>query len=447
MKSATIAIATLVLLGSVVGAPQAAAPAQPEKNTKPESRSTSGAYDLVQQSVFRPAARAFDVARIARKATGHPREAANVDATDQVRLPSTWWQPRVGFREVSVEQMLKGPGPGRGPAPGPWTVTKSKNAGVSSGFQMEDANGDNFIIKFDPPNFPEMATGTDVIGSYLFWAAGYNVPENTIKWFRREDLRIGKDATYTDARGRKQPMTDEYLSALLARVPRRPDGSYRCVASRYLAGKPLGPFRYSGRRKDDSEDMIPHELRRELRGMWTVAAWVNHADARSPNTLDMWVTDGGRSFVRHYLIDFGSILGSSALSLQRDYETGFEYYLDYGTMARMASTLGLYKAKWENVVDPKMPAVGFVESKQFDPEDWRPDFPNPAFDDRTDRDARWGARIVAGFSDDHIKAAVAAAHYSNASVSDYLTRVLIERRDKLTERWLGIRKPPLISSR
>jgi hypothetical protein len=31
--------------------------------------------------------------------------------------------------------------------------------------------------------------------------------------------------------------------------------------------------------------MIPHELRRELRGMWTVAAWVNHADARAPNTL------------------------------------------------------------------------------------------------------------------------------------------------------------------
>jgi len=445
MRPAMISIAALGLLTSVVGVSQAAAPAK--KDAKPESRSISGAYDLVHQSVFRPAARAFDVPRLGRKITGHPRESANVDEQDHVRLPSTWWQPRIGFREVTVEQMLKGPGSGQGPAPGPWTVTKAKSAGVSAGFQIEDSKGDGFIIKFDPPKFPEMATGADVIGSYLFWAAGYNVPENTIEWFRRQDLKIGKDATYSDSRGRKHPITDDYLNALLARVAPRPDGSYRCVASRYLDGKPIGPFLYSGRRKDDPEDMIPHELRRELRGMWTVAAWVNHADARAPNTLDMWVTDGGRSFVRHYLIDFGSILGSSALSRRRDYATGFEYYIDYGAMVRMVPTLGLYKPKWENVVDPEMPAVGFIESKNFDPEDWRPDFPNPAFDERTVRDARWGAWIVSGFTDDHIRAAVAAAHYTNASVAGYLTRVLIERRDKLVQRWLGTRGPTLITSR
>jgi hypothetical protein len=94
-----------------------------------------------------------------------------------------------------------------------------------------------------------------------------------------------------------------------------------------------------------------------------------------------------------------------------------------------------------------MPAVGFIESKNFDPEDWRPDFPNPAFDERTVRDARWGAWIVSGFTDDHIRAAVAAAHYTNASVAGYLTRVLIERRDKLVQRWLGTRGPTLITSR
>jgi hypothetical protein len=210
-----ISIAALGLLTSVVGVSQAAAPAK--KDAKPESRSISGAYDLVHQSVFRPAARAFDVPRLGRKITGHPRESANVDEQDHVRLPSTWWQPRIGFREVTVEQMLKGPGSGQGPAPGPWTVTKAKSAGVSAGFQIEDSKGDGFIIKFDPPKFPEMATGADVIGSYLFWAAGYNVPENTIEWFRRQDLKIGKDATYSDSRG-AQASDHRRLSECLARA-------------------------------------------------------------------------------------------------------------------------------------------------------------------------------------------------------------------------------------
>jgi hypothetical protein len=445
MKSPSLMIATSLAL--LVTMPSAGRPAPAAKTAPPKEREISAAYDLVEQSVFRPAARAVDFARWGRKIGGHPREAANVDADDQVRLPSTWWQPRIGFRPVSVAQMMKGPGPGIGPAPGPWVVTKSKSVGVTPGFQIEDAKGDKFIIKFDPPNYPEMSTGADAIGSYLFWAAGYNVPENTIETFNREDLKIDKGAAYSDARGRKHPITNDYLDAILSKVARRPDGSYRCLASRYLKGKPLGPFRYSGRRQDDPEDLVPHELRRELRGLWTVAAWVNHADSRAANSLDMWVEDGGRSFVRHYLIDFGSILGSSAMPIQRDYETGFEYYLDYGTMARQVPSLGLYKPKWEGVVDPHIPAVGFIESEKFDPHDWRPDFPNPAFDDKTTRDIRWGARIVAGFSDDHIRAAVAAAHYSNPAAADYLTRVLIERRDKLVHHWLGPQGPTLISSR
>jgi hypothetical protein len=88
-----------------------------------------------------------------------------------------------------------------------------------------------------------------------------------------------------------------------------------------------------------------------------------------------------------------------------------------------------------------------VESEVFDPSNWRPDYPNPAFDDRTERDIRWGARIVAGFTDDHIRAAVAAAHYTDPRAAAYITRILIERRDKLVERWLGKTVPPVIAAR
>src|SRR5262249_40020612 len=153
---------------------------------------------------------------------------------------------------------------------------------------------------------------------------------------------------------------------------------YRALASRLLAGRPLGPFSYSGRRRDDPEDLVPHELRRELRGLYVLAAWTNHADARGPNSLDMWVTEGGRSFVRHHLIDFGSSRGWGPVH-RRAFPTGPEYFVDYGVMPRQVVTLGLLPFAWENAVDPQIPAVGYIESANFDPAHWRPDYPNPAF--------------------------------------------------------------------
>jgi hypothetical protein len=385
----------------------------------------------------------LDVARIARKVSGHPREAANVDEHDQVRQPSTWWQPRIGFRPVTIDQMLTGPGPGTGPAPGRWTVSKGKDQGVTPGFQVKDSKGDKFLIKFNPPGFPDLANQVGVIGSRLLWAAGYNVTDESVSSFRLEDLDVASDATYTDARGTKRPFTREYLEQVLTRADRRADGSYACLASRFLEGKPLGPYEYRGRRRDDPEDLIPHELHRELRGLWTICAWLNHADSRGPNSLDMWVTENGRSFVRHYLIDYNAILGAGAKG-GRAYQTGSEYTVDFQVMATHLARLGLAPFPWERSVDPQMPSVGFVESEVFDPASWRPDFPNPAFDDRTERDIRWGARIVAGFTDEHIRAAVASAHYTDPRAAEYITRVLIERRDKLVQHWLGT-KPAVTS--
>jgi hypothetical protein len=346
----------------------------------------------------------------------------------------------VGFKPVTVEQMLRGPGPGTGPSAGRWTVTRAKSEGVSRGFQIKDASGTRFAIKFDPPRFPELATSVDVVASKLFWAAGYNVPDNTIATFHREDLAIDPKATVTDITGRKRPMDDAFLDSLLARVPKQPDGSYRAVASRFLAGTPLGEWEFKGRRKDDPEDLISHQHRREIRGLWTIAAWLNHTDCSARNTLDMWVTDGGRSFVRHHLIDFSGCLGSASIDKQSS-RGGLEYLLDYGAATSALLTLGLRTPKHERAVDPMLPAAGFIESTVFDPGRWRPYLPNPAWDERTDRDVRWGARIVAAFSDELIRAAVAEGKYSDPRTSEYLTRILIERRDKIARHWLGAMPP------
>ena len=231
-------------------------------------------------------------------------------------------------------------------------------------------------------------------------------------------------------------MTRAYLDQLLSDVARQPDGRYRAVASLALSGRPIGPFRYSGRRSDDPEDLVPHELRRELRGLFVIAAWTNHLDSRGINTLDTWVTENGRSFVRHHLIDFGASLGSAG-KRARTYEAGTEYAVDAQVMARSVATLGLRPRGWERrAVDPGLPSVGFIDAATFDPEIWKPNYPNPAFDDRTLRDLHWGARIVAAFTDDHIQAAVREGQYTDPRTEEYLTRVLVERRDKIVQEWL-----------
>ena len=415
----------------------AANPAFAASQEMPKPRHVSYFEDGYEQAI-RPLTRGLDPSILYRRLSGNHREAANVDESNQVRLPSTWWQPRAGFHSVTAEQMLAGPGPGTGPV-GKWLVIKAKSQGVSEGFQIRDEKGVRYAIKFDPIGYPELTTSADVIGSYLYWAAGYNVPSNVIVHFKREDLQISGEAKVDDPLRGKIPMSSAFIDTLLSHVHRDPDGSYRACASRFISGKPIGEFEFAGRRKDDPEDMIPHQLRRELRGLWAINAWLNHDDCASRNTLDMWVTDGGRSFVRHYLIDFNGILGAASID-KHEYRAGSEYIIDYGVGFKNAITAGMLPAKWESAVDPQMPSVGFYDSKTFDPAGWRPFLPNPAFDERTLRDIRWGVRIVGGFRDDLIRAAVKQAQFSDPRAEEYLVRTMIERRDMMVQRWIG---PPV----
>src|SRR6185295_12899210 len=99
----------------------------------------------------------------------------------------------------------------------------------------------------------------------------------------------------------------------LKRADQEPDGSYRVIASKALEGVPLGGFRFHDTRPDDPNDIVPHEHRRELRAYGVFAAWLNHVDAKAINSLDTLVSENGRHVVRHYLLDFGSALGSGGV--------------------------------------------------------------------------------------------------------------------------------------
>ena len=90
---------------------------------------------------------------------------------------SNWFTNRLGTRQISVEELLKGPDTTSGPAPGMWTVIDAKNDGVTPGFTVRDSTGTVWFLKVDPPGYRAMATGTEVVVTKLLWALGYYVPE------------------------------------------------------------------------------------------------------------------------------------------------------------------------------------------------------------------------------------------------------------------------------
>ena len=168
----------------------------------------------------------------------------------------------------------------------------------------------------------------------------------------------------------------------------------------------MGVFNYHGRRKDDPNDRVDHEHRRELRGLRVLGSWLNDADRRAANTLDMYVTEeDGRSYVRHYIIDMGSALGSGSWRPHQP-KHGNEYMVDFRTILRSVVSLGLYRKKWEEPVPMPYVSLGYFENETFRPGGWVPDYPNPAFERCTNRDGYWGAKIVMAFGDDEIRAIV-----------------------------------------
>jgi hypothetical protein len=158
---------------------------------------------------------------------------------------------------------------------------------------------------------------------------------------------------------------------------------------------------------------------------------LNHTDAKASNSLNALVQESGISFIRHYLIDFGSALGSDG-DAAKDARFGNAYQIPTaGYMLRSLLGLGFYSPRWERAVYPKLKAAGRVESTIFDPERWKANYPNPAFLSRLPDDEFWAAKIVLAFTDDDIRALLETGEFGDPRVVDYLEATLVERRDKI----------------
>ncbi len=397
--------------------------------TQPRKQNVSEIYAIVYNSWLRHLSPAYKAARAADPG------ALNVNAWDQLPA-SSWFTNRIGLKPMSFEEIETGLNAGgKPPQPGTWTVTGIEDEGYTPKIYVKDPAGNSYLVKFDLPTALERNSAAERICTLIMYASGFNVPHNSIAYFRRADLKLGEGAKYTDSIGKKQPLTLPIFEAMLQKLKSMPDGKYRGLASMLVKGTGIGKFVYQGRREDDANDTIPHELRRELRGFRVIASWINHVDVGDKNTYDAFVVgQDKRGYVQHYLLDFGSTMGSGDF-VNGPFRVGHEYIFDGSSMGKSLVSFGAYRRPWDVQGRILYPEVGYFQADIFEPATWKPNYPNLAFEQMDDSDGYWGAKIVTAFTDDTILRLAQAGEYTRSAVTQHIADVLKKRRDAIGRYW------------
>jgi len=344
-------------------------------------------------------------------------------------VPNSSWYTNRHYRFGSTRAALR-TGPNEEPAPSlqaQWRVTGVVSRGDLPRLVIRDATDRRFQLLFDAPAHPEMATGAAMISSRLLHAVGYNVPQH---WLRRIQPRRLAAAP-------QDGPDSSTIDSVLARAAQRSDGTYRTLVTRIPhVARRLGPFRFQGTRPDDANDVFPHQHRRELRGLRVVAAWIHHSKLRPRHTLDVGVRKDGRRFVRHYLRDLHRTLGSAGARPKSAW-SGHEHVLEVGRVVERIGTLGLSGGEWADEASLGAPAVGRFGAESFAPRQWRPEWPNSAFQHARPADAFWAAKKICAFSRADLQAIVATAQYSSPAVRRHMVQALMDRRDAIGTAYLG----------
>jgi len=381
----------------------------------PGERPLPGAWAIVDRSVFLPMTRALSVPA--------PEEATNVNALDEV--PNSSWFHNRWRTPRSAGEVARGACSGRPEPELPLTVFRAKAEGVSPGFFVRDAAGREYLAKVDRPTQPYQETAAEVVGSALHHAVGYHVPCNRVRHVAREELVLGEEAALDPAE----------LDGLLVGVTRGSDGRLRMMLSELIEGEVLGPWRFQGTDEEDPNDVVDHEDRRDVRAMHVMAAWIHRYDAKTRNTMRVFVDadDDGDGFVRHYLLDFADALGRMPETAGLAERLGHRPFFDLGAALGDFVTLGIRPVPWSGE-GTAHEVFGYFDG-QLDPESYRVAAPNVAFLAKTDADAAWMARLIARIPEGTLAAVVERARLRDADAR-WLSEALRERRDAILERHL-----------
>lgn len=378
-------------------------------------------------SFYLVAIRALDLVR--------DRRALGVNAIDEVP-DSTWFTNRIGHRPLTPDDIRRGPARiGPPDQHFPWMIKQFRRGRAGTlNFVAEDSRGVTFMLKLDDPGAPEIATGADAIVSRLMWAVGYNVPEDHIVYFRHGDLQVASEAGLTDGR----------LDTLFAEVNAGRDGRFRALASIYIEGTPLGGIPRLGVRSDDPNDRIPHELRRDQRGLHAIFAWLAHTDVQEGNSLDIWQADPANNavhYVVHYLLDFDGALGAQPAVRGRRY-IGHQYEVDITATLGSIMSFGLHRHDWESRDDEGIPGVGLYSDTPYDPGKWKPltfAYLPLLYADRFDK--FWGSKILIRFTRAQLAMAVESGQFSDPRAAPYLVETLVRRQRRTARHWFRTVNP------
>jgi hypothetical protein len=429
-------IAAIVCIGSTVASTQSPRFYRDDPiSREPESQDASAAQPYEIESLYEMTHNLFVTAGYKPSGT----RARNLNTIDEVP-DSSWFTNRIGSKPaLGADEIARGPIAGAAPDPSAWVVVHQKTAGVHPGFTARDAKGETWFLQFDPSTNPEGATAAVTIATKFFWALGYNQVESFLTTFDPRLTTIDPKATVRRPSGAHTPFTWDDIQVVLERAARNADGTYRVVAGRLIKGKILGNFLYDGTRPDDPNDVVPHEHRRELRGLRVFAAWTNLTDLKASNTLDAVVTENGRSIVKHYLQDVGSTFGMC--NDVHEWDLSYEYFYDAKPTRRRLYSFGFALSPWQRIPYVEYPSIGKFEGDRFDPRAWHPQTPTTAYMEMRDDDAFWAARRVMAFSDELIRAAVHTGQFSDPAAERYLGDVLIKRRDTIGRVYLTAINP------
>lgn len=356
-------------------------------------------------------------------------ESRNVSSLDEVP-DSTWFTNR----HVSPADLARGPCPADAPSP-PFTIKSSKGSGTTPGFVVKDAKGKKYVVKLDGiPAQPELSTAADAIVSRLYWAAGFNAPCNEVVFVGASDFLVTDKSYMTLKTGGREPLSAAQAAEVLSHATRGPGGALRLSTSLFISGEPVGTFHTEGVRRDDPNDVIPHEDRRELRGERFLAAWVAHWDSRGPNSFDAFVrTRGEQGHVVHYFLDFSDSLGGTTVRTRfPEPRLGHTTVADVPKIGLDLVGLGAVRRPWDEVaVDPRARNLGYLDVAHFDPMEFAPQTPMVRWSRAEPQDLAWMARRLARIGPDHVRAAVRTGKLSNPAEEARLVEILLARREKI----------------
>lgn len=398
--------------------------------------------DVFNGNIYHEFVDYLNFATLYRKVTGKKAVAANVNIYDEV-ANSTFFTNRHACTRLTPTELAQGATcvAAQPDLSGSLNVISATTEGLNPDLFVRNKHGEVYLLKFDPADNLELATGAEVIASRFYYALGYNVSQSSIAFVDASQLIPLEGARFYDHTGFKHPLNKEALEELLLFIPYTEEGMLRVSATKLVDGEVEGTFNFHGRRRSDPDDLVLHENRRELRSLRVFSSWLNNYDVRRGNTQRYFVQENGTKTLKNYILNPNSSLGAGAHDAKPPMFT-HEHLFDYGEAFKAYFGAGFWEKPWqkrwrEAKEEVGSPAVGYFDNRYFDPGKFKVQLPMRAFKNLTNADAFWAAKIIMAFTDEDIRALVKAGQYSKKEDEETIAKVLIERRSLIGRYWFS----------